>query len=188
MTSGRQIFVALLLAIVLGALAALPFGADERRLSVELWLLAAGMWFGLATATALFRAAPLATTPLRGFFGLPSPPPESVAKIPRDLQALEGTVIGGRDSVRGYRNRLRPRLLPIVSHGLLASHGIDLEREPARAAAVLGDLAWIIDPTVDDRHPSLTELDELLDMVTNQPSTSTATGTATSTDRSTVEP
>jgi hypothetical protein len=153
---------AAVLAIVLGVLVALPLGRD-RELSVEVWLTAAALWFAVLTVQAIFRAAPVAGTGLRWIWSRTAAPEEPPVKLPRDLQALEGTVVGGRDSAKGFSQRLQPRLIAIVSHGLQTRHGIDMGQQPEQAAAVLGEDAWLVDPDVQDRAPDLAQIHRLLD-------------------------
>ena len=164
MSTKRTIFGAVVLAIALGILAALPLGRN-RELSVEIWLTAAALWLAALLIRAIFRAAPVASGDLRGLWGRVTAPAEPPARLPRDLVALEGTVVGGRDGARAFTQRLRPRLIPIVRHGLETHHGVDMDRHPTQAAALLGDEAWMVDRNINDRAPSLEQVHRLLDRV-----------------------
>ncbi len=167
MTTKRAVLGAVLLATTLGALAALPLGG-HRRLSVDLWLVTASGWFMLLFIRGVFDAVPVEVTQRRGIWGRATRPEDPPVRLPRDLVALEGTVIGGRDSERAYRRRLQPRLIDISSHLLLSRHGIDLERQPAKAAEILGDVGWLLNPEAIERKVRIDEMDRLLDRLSPQ--------------------
>jgi hypothetical protein len=60
----------------------------------------------------------------------------------KDLRFLEATVAVSPSSARETYHRLRPLIREIAADGLAMRHGIDLDQDPIRARAVLGDDAW----------------------------------------------
>lgn len=66
------------------------------------------------------------------------PPAERV----KQLERLEREVTLGRQNAWDLHTRLRPTLRETAAGLLAARRGIDLEREPQRAASVLGTDAW----------------------------------------------
>ncbi len=152
-------------ALFLGALLAAPFGGDERRVSVELWLIVTSLWLAWSIARRTIAAAPMGSSELRGLFRRRRRPPPNDLNRPRQLMALEGMLIAGRDNERAFAHRLRPRLQLAVDHCLRFEHGIDTGAEPAKAAELLDRSAWLVDPAVADRKPTMAEIDQLLDLL-----------------------
>ena len=75
-----------------------------------------------------------------------------------------------RSSAFDLHARLRPTLVELATELLSGRRGIDLERDPARARAILGDDAWELvrpdRPDPADRHaPGLAD-DDLARIVT----------------------
>ena len=143
-------------AAVFGLVIALPLGR-HRQISVELWLVGVAAWTGLALVSRVLATAPIE---------------EPRVRPPRSLLALEGTLLAARDSERAFTRRLRPRLRAVAHHRLRIDHGIDPDREPERATAALGDVAWLIDGageadlaggSGEARTPTIAEIDRLLD-------------------------
>ncbi len=154
-------------AVLLGTLIALPLGR-QRQLSVELWLLAVSVWLARATVLGLLARAPAHVGKLQPAWTWRRQGSEGLIPRPRQMASLEGLVLSARDNDRSYALRLRPRLRRLVDHHLRVRHGIDPDHEPDRAAAVLGDVGWLVDPAVD-RRPTLAEIDRLLDRLLEPP-------------------
>lgn len=157
------------MALVLGALIAGPLGQD-RKISVEAWLIAVTLWLAWLAAMRLMAVAPVIPPRLRGTWRWQwrrrwDRRPDG---RPRSLQSIEGLLLSAADSDRAHALRLRPRLIDISNHHLRMHHGIDPEAEPERAAAVLGDLAWLVDTEAEARLPRMDEIDRLLDIVLAQ--------------------
>lgn len=163
--SRGEVFLTIVAAVVLGAIITVIPDADQR-LSVDLWLVTVAALAGL---TLLRRA--LDTVPgerdrlrlaIRFRRDTDDEPP-----LPRDLLTLEGSLLTASGNARSFHYRLRPRLRMVTAHRLRINRGIDLDREPTRAAEALGESQWLIDdlaPTDDDgRTPSSTDLARLLD-------------------------
>lgn len=161
MNGRRAVGGALVLAMALGALVAVPLG-QRRQFSIDLWLVVTGIWFTLLFIRGVFAEVPVESMTRRSLWHGRAPESETLVKLPRGMLALEGTVIGGRDSSRAFNRRLRPKLIEVAAHRLRNNHGVDLERQPERVAELLGDVAWMIDPAVGERSPSIEELHRLL--------------------------
>jgi hypothetical protein len=69
---------------------------------------------------------------------LPARPVERV----KQLERLEREVTLGRQNAWDLHNRLRPTLRDTAAGLLAARRGVDLERDPERAASLLGADAW----------------------------------------------
>lgn len=152
------------MALVLGVLIAGPLGQD-RRISVEVWLIAVTLWLAWLASMRLIAVAPVLPARLRGTWRWRRRWDRFPDRRPRSLQAIEGLLLSAGDSDRAHALRLRPRLIEISNHHLRMHHGIDPETEPERAAALLGDLAWLVDAEAEARSPQLDEIDRLLDIV-----------------------
>ena len=82
-----------------------------------------------------------------------------------ELALLEGITRDALEHPRVYALRVRPRLQAIAEHHLPITRGIDVSTDTDRARTAMGELAWMLDPTVVDRTPTLTELERFLDLV-----------------------
>ena len=75
-----------------------------------------------------------------------------------------------RSSAFDLHARLRPAVAELATELLSGRRGIDLERDPVRARAVLGDDAWELvrpdRPVPTDRHAPGISDDELVRIVT----------------------
>lgn len=154
----RLTVAALVLAVVLS-----ETSSGQRRLSVDLWLTVIGVWAAWRIGRALLETLPMQPGRLRSPFRIGGGAGGDEPLIPRDLRSLEGGVLAAVHHPRAFSHRVRPRLLAVAEHRLRIHHGIDLHREPDRADDALGDLAWLIDPTVVDRSPTEAELMTFLD-------------------------
>jgi hypothetical protein len=87
--------------------------------------------------------------------------PEREEERLTELARLEREVTLGVASTYDLHFRLRPTLRETASSLLLVRRGVDLDREPARARAVLGDETWeLVRP---DREPPADRLARGLD-------------------------
>jgi hypothetical protein len=157
-------------AAALGAVVATPIGGDGRRLSVEVWLAVTAIWLTWSVARRIWTATPVEGDALRGLLRLRRTEPAVTRARPRQLQALEGSLIAARDNERAFAHRLRPRLRGVAEHLLRTDHGIDLATDQVGAAAVLGSTAWLIDPSVVDRTPTMADIAQFLDALDRPPS------------------
>ena len=69
-------------------------------------------------------------------------PPHLPKERVKQLERLEREVTLGRQNAWDLHTRLGPTLRETAAGLLAGRHGVDLEREPARAASVLGADAW----------------------------------------------
>lgn len=153
-------------AVVLGlVLAIIPDG--QRRLSVDLWLVGVAGWAGFSLARRALSVVPGERDRIRLAIRFQPRTEGEEPTLPRDLLALEGSLLAASDNARTYDHRLRPRLRRVVGHRLRINRGIDLDTEPGRAAEALGEVAPLVDgETVigdDGRAPTPDELTMLLD-------------------------
>ena len=171
MIRARTVVAILASGAVFGLVIALPLGR-HRQISVELWLVGVAAWTGLALVSRVLATAPIEEPRVRPLLRWRTADAEPPARLPRSLLALEGTLLAARDSERAFTRRLRPRLRAVAHHRLRIDHGIDPDREPERATAALGDVAWLIDGageadlaggSGEARTPTIAEIDRLLD-------------------------
>ncbi len=159
-------------ALALGLVVALPVGG-QQRVSIELWFAALALWLLIGLTAALLRVAPPyggrsaglvpALTRWLGALRRRSEPDRSQLKDHRHIEAL---IKRATANERSHARRLRPRLQALVDYQLFLRHGIDAATDPTRAVAVqrrlFGDTAWLLDPAITDRAPTLDELDRFL--------------------------
>lgn len=192
--SGRRGILSLVLwAMVFGFVIAVPPGED-RRLSIDLWLIGVTTWLGIGLAGRALGVAPRTPGGLRTPIRLPTDrtwvlgwrwpfltvPPEAEPSAPRSLLTLEGTVAASVENPRAFAHRLRPRLRAVATHRLAVDRGIDLDRNPERAHAVLGRSAWLVAPPIGeaDRTPTVDDVAELLDRLDQNDGSTNGTGGA----------
>jgi len=137
-----------LAALTVPATAAVLFHSAFAGLAVRLWMVGVGAILYWAVASAVLRAW-TPSEPHR--LGLPRawrrrPPPERL----RQLEELEHAVDFSLSTAFDLHFRLRPHLVRIAANRL-ATRGVDLGTEPARARGLVGPEAWeLVRP---DREP-----------------------------------
>lgn len=128
----------LVLLPTIGLAAALVIAPARATLAMHVWLLVV---LGLAFLTLLgvVRSAyPRTPSP----FAASLRQPRASVDRPASLARMEREISIAATSAFDAHHRLRPGLIELAA-GLLASRrGIDLERDPDRAHAVLGDDVW----------------------------------------------
>lgn len=119
------------------AVVALVVAPERAALIGHLWLaLALALALGLALGR-LRRGVPRRASRFDEAFGQVRParaPPSTLARSEREVALALGTAFD-------VHFRLRP-LLQTISTGLLLRRGVDLERRPDRAEALLGPTVW----------------------------------------------
>jgi hypothetical protein len=110
---------------------------------VDAWMVAVAALGVVAGATAARHAADV-TRPL-----IPARRSQQ-GRRPADLERLERELVLMRVSGMHAR-QVRVRLRQVAAARLSARHGVDLQADPARAAALLGHVAWTL---IDVGHPS----------------------------------
>ncbi len=167
--TGRRLLRLALWAAALGLLITLPL-RDQQRISVELWFAALATWILFGLATDLLKVSPADRRPTAGLIPVLARRARPATR-PDDDQLtghryLEALVMQATGNERSHARRLRPRLQALVDHHLQHHGGIDRGAEPTEAHLIqqqlLGDTAWLIDPAVTDRRPTLEELDRFL--------------------------
>lgn len=173
--TGRRLVVIAAWALGLGLLVALPIGG-QQRVSIELWFTALALWLLIGLSVELVRAAPphggrtAALLPVLGRW---------LAKLRRRLEPdepqlkdhryIEALIERATTNERSHNRRLRPRLQTIVDYQLELRHGVDSSVDPVRAVALqrqlFGDTAWLLDPNVTNRAPTVDELDRFLQLL-----------------------
>lgn len=164
----RQIVAAVFWAAVLGLLISVPLGR-QRQISVELWLVAVSIWLARTAISNMFATAPLRASSPRPIWRWRRRDEAATPHRPSELTSLEGLLLSARDNDRSFSLRLQPRLIRLADHYLQVHHGIDRTSDPEAAAAMLGDVAWLLDPSQTGTTPTMAEVDRLVDLVTASP-------------------
>lgn len=160
----RTALQAVIAASALGVLIALPLGS-RRELSIDLWFVVVAIWSAKSMLSAMLRAVPARYARWTNGWRRRTQDRFDDSRRTRDVLSLEGLVIRAADNPRAHAMQLRPRLDAIADHFLPIRHGVTRERDPKRAGELLGDVAWLIEPDVDDRSPSFIEIERFLDIV-----------------------
>ena len=158
----RAIFSALLWAIGLGTVLSLATG-QNRAISIQIWLVGFSAWIAVITLVHLLDRVPVMPRRLLAVVRRPRKPSQPPDHRPFELRGVEGLLIRSRDHERAYTLQLRPRLAEMAAHHLPRRHGIDPNAEPDRVADLLGEVAWLIDPAINTRAPSLDEIEIFFD-------------------------
>jgi len=163
----RALRIAELLLVPTIALAiAAGLAPNRAAFEVHLWVLAVLALALLAFMRVVAAAYPRQPSPFEASLGRTAPP----AERPSALTRLEREVSMARSSAFDLHARLRPTVIELATELLSGRRGIDLESDPVRARAVLGDGAWELvrpdRPAPTDRHaPGLAD-DDLVSIVT----------------------
>lgn len=158
----KALFVTALWAVGLGTALAFATG-EQRAISIEIWLVGFSLWFAGATLGHLLRDVPSFPPRLIALIRRPRREAAVADHRPFGLRGLEGLLIRARDHERAHVMQLRPHFTAIADHYLPRHHGFDPASEPDRVQDVLGDVAWLIDPAVTTRAPTLDEMESFLD-------------------------
>lgn len=94
------------------------------------------------------------------------PPPPKQVHGTKDLRAVSMMLAGAITNPRAHGRHLRPRLIALAEHFLPIRCGIDFLHDPEGGAALLGDVAWLIDEAADDeRVPTVAEVARFLERI-----------------------
>jgi len=149
---------------IAGLAVAVAFSSREL-LSLRVWIFSATITLVMSGSLQLMAAARVATTaPIPAWWPLRSRAAVDRGAI-RDVRALQGIIRDAPDNDRVFTLRLQPRLVEIARHFLPMTHGIDPRLDQTAIETTLGDVAWLVDPEVTGRAPTLEELDRFLDIV-----------------------
>ena len=161
----KRIWVMVVQARIIGLPFAVAQSGDEL-ISAQVWLVAAAasMVFILLrdfiAVSAMERARLVPAWSQR-----PQPAP---AREARKVQSIHVLLARAQRNKRTHAHVLRPRLVDSANHYLPLKHGFDLESDPARAADLLGDVAWLIDSEVIDRTPTRADLHRFFDVILDE--------------------
>lgn len=162
--SGWTTLVVLGSIVLLAVMLVLP---GRRHAALDAYVLFLGA-VGLALAVRATRAAaPVHEPTLADEL---HDPIDVLPERPRELERLEREMYLALSSGFFLHHRLRPVLREVASHRLLLRYGIDLDRRPEAAAALLGEPAWSWlrpdrEPPKDrwEQGPPLSELRAIVD-------------------------
>jgi hypothetical protein len=108
---------------------------------------------GAISVLALVRVAGAAASDSPSFFEESIRARQDVVTRPADLLRVERDLVIGTSSAGAADSRLLPMLRAAAAARLSAHHGVELDRRPEAARALLGDAAWeLLRP---DRAPAL---------------------------------
>lgn len=158
----RAMFSSLLWAIGLGTTLSLATG-QNRAISIQIWLVGFSVWIAAITLLHLLGQLPMFPRRLLAMLRIRRNKTAPVDRRPFGLRGLEGLLIRSRDQERAHTLQLRPHLSELASHYLPRRHGIDPTTEPDRVSSLLGDVAWLIDPDITTRAPSLDDIEVFFD-------------------------
>jgi len=152
--------------VVLASLIGLPFAvaqSGDELISAQVWLAAAAVSMVVMLLRDFIAVSAMEKARLvPAWSERPQPAP---AREARKVQSIHVLLANAQRNRRTHANVLRPRLVDSANHYLPLKHGFDLTSDPARAAALLGDLAWLIDSEVIDRTPTAADLNQFLDVI-----------------------
>jgi len=140
--------------------------SGQSRISVQIWVSATAVWVVgtvLYDFIAVAAVEPASLVPGWRRSGRRRQRPAFAGA--RGLQTIHVLLAAAQTTPRAHANQLRPRLIALAKHYLPIRHGFHLEQDPARAADLLGDVAWLIDPAVNEHRPGLAEITKFLDVV-----------------------
>lgn len=140
--------------------------SGRGRISVYIWMAAAAVW----VAGMLVRDFIVAASAEPARLLLPWQPYGRwrrgyAVSRPSDLHTISGLLIEAQSSARVHANRLRPRLVALAEHFLPVRHGLVLGDDRGQLSALLGDVAWLIDPTVNDRTVTPADVERFLEVI-----------------------
>ncbi len=158
----RRIFIAMIVPIVALASVITVLTGERQAVSLQIWLACFVVGFAISAVLRLRDHAPFAPIHRLAFWRRSPAPTEPAVSRDRRLRSLEGLVLRSRDNSRAFTQQLQPQLIELATHHLRVTHGVDLERDATRPVAALGDLSWLIEPSTDDRTPTIDELERFM--------------------------
>jgi len=158
----KRIWVAVVQASIIGLPFAVARSGDEF-VSALVWLAAAAVSMVVILLRGFLSVAEMGRARLvPAWSELPQP---ARAREARKVWSIHVLLANAQRNKRTHAHVLRPRLVDSANHYLPLKHGFDLESDPARAADLLGDVAWLIDSEVIDRTPTPADLHRFLDII-----------------------
>jgi len=148
---------------IIGLVIAVALSGDDL-ISVQAWLAATVVWVvGRLLWDFISIASPLPAELV--FAWSRRRRGRRVLSGPSGLLSIGALLRNAQNTPRAYTHHLRPRLQALAQHHFSIRHGIDLKLDRDRAAALLGEVAWLIDPAVIDRSPTSAEIDLFLNVI-----------------------
>lgn len=143
------------------------FAGDDQTVSLRIWLVAFFCWFGGGLLLRLFSSVPLVPSRHRLLVVRSSDGDSAPRASLHDFRSLESLLVRSCENERTYRQQLRPRLITMADHFLQVHHGISRTTHPERAAAVMGDVGWLLEDNdaAPAPAPTLDDLDRFLDRI-----------------------
>ncbi|MGI9605121.1 MAG: hypothetical protein ACR2P0_03185 [Acidimicrobiales bacterium] len=160
----RRAFSTVVRAGLAGLLIATVFSRGEL-ISVRVWLSAAAVGITASAVSRLIVAARVEPAGLITAWKPRRTRGRSFDGGIKSLRATESVMREASRNPRSFGHQLRPRLHDLARHYLPISHGIDPDVDPAAAAVVLGDVAWLIDPRPARDAPTLDEIQRFVRIV-----------------------
>ncbi len=160
--TAKRTWVIVVRASLIGLLFAVAQSGDEL-ISAQIWVAAGAVSMVVMLLRDFIAAAAIERARLVPAWSRRQQP--AAAREARGLQSIYVWLANAQDNPRTHANVLRPRLVDLANHYIPLKHGLDLKNDPARAADLLGDVAWLIDSEVIDRTPTPADLHRFLDVI-----------------------
>jgi len=161
MTLRRGAFI-LVTAGVFGAIVGIAFSGSDL-ISARVWLGGAAVIVVAILLRDFLAISSVERATFVAAWSL-SRPHRTVSDGPPGLLNIHALLVNAIATPRSFTIHLRPRLVKVARHFLPLRNGIDFEHDPDQVAQLLGEVAWIIDPAVLDRSPTLAEVERFLDL------------------------
>ncbi len=161
MSLRRAIWVTTRSALI-GLIVGLTFSGDEP-VSIQVWVAATAATIAIFAMVDFLRASALGGFEIAPAWTLGAKPGSE--RHPRRVSGLRALLKAAQSNPRLFHRRLRPLLAGLAEHFLPRRHGLDLQRDQAEVAALLGSTYWLLDTAVDDRAPTEEEFEMFLELV-----------------------
>jgi hypothetical protein len=145
-----------------GLVVGVAFSGDDL-VSVQVWVGASAVTIVAVMVRDLALAASIEIPTVSPAWTLPS------ARKRRDgplgLQNMGALLSSARTYPRAFERNVRPHLVALAEHYLTRRYGLDIAQDTSQVTALLDDVYWLIDPTINDRSPTRHELERFVDVV-----------------------
>ncbi len=140
--------------------------SGRGRISVFIWMAAAAVWVtGMLVRDFIVAASAEPARLLLPWQRFGSRRRGSTVLRPSGLHTIRGLLIEAQSNARVHTTRLRPRLVALAEHFLPVRHGLVLSDDRAQLSDLLGDVAWLIDPTINDRTVTTADVERFLEVI-----------------------
>ena len=148
-------------ATVLGLIVGAAF-SGEAVVALDVWLGASAVLIAAVAVRELLAASPAGPSSLLPAWSLPQK--SRAAPEPADVQRIQTLLAASDSNPRFFARRLRPELTALAAHFLPRRHGFPPD-DRFRVLELLGDVAWLIDPSVTGRSPQLHEVERFISLL-----------------------